>query len=236
MRDRADLGWFWVLPSKPERIEMTFYLRKEWIDQVNGIDQVLIHYATVPVGSKPDWDHDCQVREMYPERGNKRKRRAKVIKLPRSLKGAENYHLHYYFEIQGTRSRKSDEFIEEIISDDSYTFIDYEGQYTNICVYWSINGWGAPNYSSMFEDGTLLDNPLSSLHFYGHAHDADYIDQRYEYLRTLPLPHIYRGRVHGPRGSKVFFCFHIMRRGAPYGDDYDFWDNNDGLNYYRELK
>ena len=32
------------------------------------------------------------------------------------------------------------------------------------------------------------------------------------------------------------YSYHIMHRGAPAGDDYDFWDDNGGLNYYRELK
>jgi hypothetical protein len=213
---------------------MTFYLRKEWVDQVDGIEQVCINYAWAPVGDKPDWGNS-QVREMFAEWGGQRKHRAKVIKLPRSLNGSENYHLHYFFESKGAKPQTSDLFVEEIICDDSYSFVDYEGHYTNICVYWSINGWGAPNYSSMFEDGTRLDNPLSSLHFYGRAHDGLYVYQRYEYLHNLPLPHVFRGRVHGPRGTRVTFCYHIMRRGSPFGDDYDYWDNNNGLNYYREL-
>lgn len=214
---------------------MTFYLRKEWVDQVDGIEQVFIRYAWAPVGDKPDWENS-QVREMFPEWAGQRKRRAKVIKLPRSLNGSENYCLHYYFESKGVKSQTSDLFVEEIICDDTYSFVDYEGHYTNICVYWSLNGWGAPNYSSMFEDGTRLDNPLSSLHFYGRAHDGLYVYQRYEYLRNLPRPHVFRGRVHGPRGARVTFCYHIMRRGSPFGDDYDYWDNNNGLNYYRELR
>ena len=116
---------------------MTFYLRKEWIDQVDGIDQVWIHYAVMPLNDRPDWENAGQVREMYPEKGNQRKFRAKVIKLPRSLNGSENYQLQYYFEIKGRRSWKTDPFIEEIICDDSLTFIDHRGEYTNICVYWS---------------------------------------------------------------------------------------------------
>ena len=35
------------------------------------------------------------------------------------------------------------------------------------------------------------------------ANDGVYVYQRYEYLLTLPLPLVYHGRVHGPRGSRV---------------------------------
>lgn len=214
---------------------MSFYLRKEWIDQVDGIEHVTIHYTAAPLNSPPDWRRNIQTREMIPEEGQSQKRRAKVIKLPRQLNGQENYHLHYFFQVKGLCEWTSETFVEEIVADGSYTFIDYEGCYTNICVYWSINGWGAHNYSTMFEDGTDLDHPLSSLHFYGRAHDGIYIFERFKWLQSIALPHIYRGKVHGPRGSRVDYCFHIMCRGSPSGD-YDFWDNNEGLNYWQELR
>ena len=215
---------------------MSFYLRKEWVDQEDGISHVLIHYTCVPLGRRPDWGRNTQTRELHPEMGGSRKRRAKVIKLPRQIDGAENYKLCYYYHVQGAREWDTPCFVEEIVADSSYTFVDYWGHYTNICVYWSINGWGAPNYSAMFEDGTGLEHPLSSLHYYGRAHDGIYVYERFRRLQTLPLPHVYRGKVHGPRGSRVEFCFHIVRTGSPNGDDYDFWDNNEGLNYWRELQ
>jgi hypothetical protein len=215
---------------------MSFYLRKEWIDQVDGIEQVFIHYAVAPRFSTPDWSKGLQSRELAPEAGTNRKRRSKVIKLPRQLEGSENYHLGYFFEVRGRRNWITETFVEEIISDGSYTFIDYTGDYTNICIYWSINGWGAYNYSTMFEDGTDLNHPLSSLHFYGRAYDGIYTVDRFNRLKEIPLPHVYRGKVHGPRGSRVDLCFHIMRRGSPDGGDYDFWDNNEGLNYFKELQ
>lgn len=214
---------------------MSFYLRKEWVDQVDGTEGVFIHYTCVPLGVQPDWKHNVQTRELLPERGYNRKLRAKVIRLPRALNGQENYYLHYYFDVRGPCRKESERFCEEIVSDDTFTFVDYDGNYTNICVYWSINGWGAPNYSSMFEEGTGLDHHLCSLHFYGRAHDGVYVYERFKWLQSLPRPYIYHGKVHGPRGARVDFCYHIMRRGAPLSDEYDFWDNNEGLNYWKEL-
>jgi hypothetical protein len=216
---------------------MSFYLRKEWIDQEDGIQDVSICYAISPVSCEPDWEHDLQERLLRPECGERRKRRSKVIKLPRSFEDQENYLLHYYFQyLQHGQHCQTPVYIDEFNADNTITFIDYWGCYTNICVYWSINGWGAPNYSTMFMPQIRLDHPLSAIHFYGRAYDGIYIYQRYEYLRTFPLPHIYYGRVHGPRGARVEYCYHIMRRGSPFGDDFDFWDNNDGLNYFMEIK
>ncbi|HEX8144562.1 MAG TPA: hypothetical protein VF553_18485 [Pyrinomonadaceae bacterium] len=215
---------------------MSFYLRKEWIDVEDGIERVLIHYTFAHRGEGPDWERNRETREMYPEWGWNRKRRAKVVLMGRDLDGEEIYNFHYKFEVIGARARVTEPYVEEIVSDGSLTFIDYAGHYTNICLYWSVNGWGAYNYSTMFEDGTGLDHPLSSLRFYGHAHDPEFLRGRYEMLRNMPLPHVYRGKIHAPRGSRVDFCFHIMRRGDPEGRDYDFWDNNEGLNYRREIR
>jgi hypothetical protein len=217
---------------------MSFYLRKEWVDQRDGIEKVSIHYAVTQLAQQPHWKEQGQVRELIPEWGHRRKRRAKVIKLPRNLDGKENYLLHYYFRTVDWDGKtcETEPFVEEIVCNDTFTFVDHWGCYTNICLYWSINSWGAFNYSSMFEDGTRLDHPLSSLHYYGHAHDGWYIYERYEYLRSLPLPHIFRGRAHGPKGARVDYCFHIARVGSPFGDDWDFWDNNEGLNYFTVLK
>ena len=215
---------------------MSFYLRKEWIEQVDDIERVFIRYAVAPLGALPAWDNSSQSREMYPESNGGRKRRAKVIKLPRNLQGLEHYNFHYKFQVWGAHEWETQTYAEEIVSDDHIKFVDHTGQYTNICVYWSLNGWGAANYSTMFEDGTSLDHELSSLHLYGRAHDGAFIYQRYAMLQAMPLPHIYRGKVHGPRGSRVDFCFHIMRRGSPDGHDYDFWDNNEGLNYSLDIR
>ena len=216
---------------------MSFYLHKEWIDQEDGIEHVFIHYAVSLLGAMPDWSRNAQTRELIPEGECNRKRRGKVIKLPRQLDGQENYHLHYFFRVdKGFRELTTKVFVEEIVADGSLTFIDYGGHYTNVCLYWSINGWRAPNYSTMFEDGTSLDHPLSSLHFYGRAHDGTYVYERFKWLQSISPPHIYRGKVHGPRSARVAHCYHIMRRGSPLGDDYNFWDNNDGLNYWRELR
>jgi len=214
---------------------MNFYLCREWVDQEDGIDRVFIEYAVTPVAAEADWQRSAQTRELIPTHGQSRKRRAKVIKLPRQLDGQENYLLHYRFHILGSRERSSEIFVEEIVSDDTFTFIDYWGQYTNICIYWSIDGWEAPNYSPMSEDGTGLDHPLNSLHFYGRVHDGVFIYERYKRLQSLALPRIYRGRVYGPRRHRVHYCYHIVRTGSPSGDDYEFWDNNQGLNYWKDL-
>ena len=216
---------------------MSFYLRKEWIDQEDGIENVFIHYAAVTLGEQPDWRRYGETREMIAEWGHNRHRRAKVLKLPVGLMIQENYHLHYYFSVnKGSHTQTTETFVDEIIADGSFTFMDYEGYYTNICVYWSIDGWGAPNYSAMFVDGIGIDHPLSSLHFYGRSHDWEYLSGRFNLLKSIPLPHAYRGRVHGPRGSRVDYAYHILCKGSPSGNDFAFWDNNEGLNYWRELR
>lgn len=215
---------------------MSFYLRKEWVDVEDGIETVLLHYTMAHLGQAPDWERKTETREMFPEWGWNRKRRSKVIWLGRDLDGKEQYNLHYKFQVIGARPRETEVYVEEIVADGSLTFVDHVGDYTNVCLYWSVNGWGAYNYSTMFEAGVEYDHPFSSLRFYRHAHDPEFLRGRYEMLRGMPLPHVFHGKVHAPRGSRVNFCFHIMRRGDPYGRDYDFWDNNEGLNYWRDIR
>ena len=211
---------------------MSFYLRKEWIDLDENVKNVHIYYTVTNLNENPIWEN-AQKREMFIEPGGEPKVRSKVIKLPRNLNGEENYLLYYYFEIFTTNDivQQSKVFVEEVISDDSFTYIDYDGNFTNICLYWSINGWHAPNYSAMFIDGIALDNPFSSLHFYKRSNDYEYLWGRSQLLKSIPLPHIFRGRVHGPKNSRSDYCYHIVSKTVDH--DYGFWDNNNGWNFYK---
>jgi predicted alpha/beta superfamily hydrolase len=205
-------------------------LQKEWVDQQDAIERVALRYA-ISLRDETPCPASFREVEMIPEEGGARNRRVRVLELPRRFQGQERYFLHHHFRFMsaGGREEQSDSFCEEIVADESFTFVDYEGAYTNICIHWSIDGWGAPNYSAMFVDGISLDHPLSSLHLYRRSQDREYIEGRFRLLQSMPLPHVFRGKVHGPRGAQVNYCYHIVANRPD--ESFAFWDNNAGLDY-----
>jgi hypothetical protein len=54
----------------------------------------------------------------------------------------------------------------------------------------------------------------------------------YELIQTVPLPRRFVGRVSGPRGGTVQYCYQLLRSNAPTeGDEFVHWDNNQNRNY-----
>ncbi len=61
---------------------MSFRLRKEWIDQEDGIQSVHLHYGISPLGEEASQSTSPEI-ELIPEQGHERRRRANVIESPR---------------------------------------------------------------------------------------------------------------------------------------------------------
>ena len=176
---------------------------------------------------------------MIAEWGHNRHRRAKVLKLPRRLNGAGELPPPLLFSSvnKGSHTQTTE------------TFVEIESLLTTRLPSWIMRGT-TPTFASIGVStdgeppitrqcswmGIGIDHPLSSLHFYGRSHDWEYLSGRFNLLKSIPLPHAYRGRVHGPQGLRVDYAYHILCKGSPSGNDFAFWDNNEGLNYWRELR
>jgi hypothetical protein len=194
---------------------LSWYLQKEWVDQDDGIDMVLIHYTWTPFGRDPDWN----MHEWRPlgDGGGYPRRRTKVLTLPREVWDdswggpAREYAFHHYFEVfQSGHRWTTDTFTEEIVCRD-LEFVDEQGLITNICIHWAVDDWTAPVFSPMEDPRFPGDSEFTSVRYYGYQDKARYHEAKFWMLDQLPLPHRWRASMWGPRGSKLLQQYHIGR-------------------------
>jgi hypothetical protein len=196
-----------------------FGLRKTWVDPGPGIALVQAHYACSPTGSPPDWEQAEQV-VLAPAGGA---RRAAVLELPRADDG---YSLHHFFFVVGAAGRTTSGVFSEDIVARELAFTDAEGAYTSVGFVWSAADEGVPNYTSGAMDGLPFETSGES------PSDGDV----YEFVRAQPLPHVFRGRVWGVRGTTVRYGYHLLSQGLPDpAGDTEKWDDNGGHGWTIEL-
>ncbi|WP_250008202.1 hypothetical protein [Actinoplanes sp. M2I2] len=196
-----------------------FGLRKNWLDPVPGIAMVQAHYTWSPRDAVPDWTEAEQV-VLAPE-GDRL--RTAVLEVPR-LDSA--FVLHHFFFVVGADDRAaSPVFTEDIVSAE-VAYEDTGGDLTSVGLVWSEVELAAPNYTSTAMDGLPFETPG----------DAPGDGNLYEFVRAQPLPHTFRGRVWGVRGTRVRYGFHLIRNGRPDpAGDSESWDDNDGRGWVVEL-
>ncbi|MCO8275111.1 hypothetical protein M1L60_31480 [Actinoplanes sp. TRM 88003] len=188
-----------------------FGLRKTWLDPGPGIALVQAHYTWSDPGAAPDWADAEQV-VLAPEDGPLR---AAVLEVPRL---AGDFQLHHFFFVVGADDRAaSPVFTEDIVSTE-VTCTDATGDLTAAGLVWSSDG-APPNYTSTVMDGL----PFETLG------DAPGEGSLYEFVRAQPLPHVFRGRVWGVRGTSIRYALHLIRHGRPDpAQDGESWDDNGG--------
>jgi hypothetical protein len=162
------------------QVRPCFLLKKDWRDAEPGIELVEIRYACAPSGKPPEWRRDEQSRVLVPQGDDPLPYRRCVIALPCGLGKARAYVLHYYFlAIQHGRQRTLPVIEEEIVSRE-VSCRDERGRYHSVGVQWSVGDAVAPNYTP------LVAEPLAS-----------------------GAGHLFRGQLWGPRGSTVYYVFHL---------------------------
>src|SRR5437660_1397610 len=132
---------------------MWFYLKKIFVDQEPGIEQVNIHYTWTPPGRPPDWGSHRETRAMprggvylkgvgeRVELGDDGVRR-KILRLPNAVmeNGSvhEHYTFHHYFEFfQHGHQYHTQLYSEDIVAKE-IEYVDYVGNLGGMCIYWSI--------------------------------------------------------------------------------------------------
>jgi hypothetical protein len=198
-----------------------FGVRKTWLDPGPGIAMVQVHYTTSPAGAAPDWADAEQV-VLAPQGGP---RRSAVLEVPR----AAEHSLHHFFFVVGAHDRSATAvFTEEIVARE-VVYEDPAGTYTAVGVVWSALDDDVPNYTSMVMDGL----PFASI---GVATGFPEDGSVYEFVRAQPLPHVFRGRVWGVRGSRIRYGYHLIRHGQPDpAANTERWDDNGGAGWIVEL-
>lgn len=196
-----------------------FGLRKSWLDPGPGIAMVQAHYTWSPREAAPDWTDAEQV--VLAPRGDRL--RTAVLEVPRLDSG---FALHHFFFVVGADDRAaSPVFTEDIVSAE-VTYEDPVGDLTAVGLVWSEVDPSVPNYTSTVMDGlpfeTMGDTPEEG--------------SLYEFVRAQPLPHVFRGRVWGLRGTRLRYGHHLIRHGRPDpAGDSESWDDNGGAGWIVEL-
>jgi hypothetical protein len=214
-----------VVEARRAETEQLFGLRKTWFDPAPGIEMVQLHFAWTLPGQEPDWDAaDSCV--MTPDDASPRLRTA-VIEAPRHQNGSREYLLHHFFYVvRGTEWVSSPVFTEEIVTRE-ITYTDEDGRWTHVGLAWGVSPGdptlAAPNYTAAAMDGLAFEDAGA-----GAPPEPAPV---YEFVRAQPLPHVFRGLVWGPRGSDLRYVVHLVRTGAPDGEDAEVWDDNGGTGW-----
>jgi hypothetical protein len=209
-----------------------FQMTKVWVDPNDRVDSVEIRYTWSPIGTPPDFANGRDEAEvMQVVLGTNPRVRQAVIEIPRFLEGKDNYLLHYHFGGGGEHHEGFTQIYTEEIVSTEVEYIDHEGQLTEVRVLWSVGGWAAPNWTQARLDGLPVQIPLNAP-----GHDAEgegLADEAiYELVQTVPLPRRFVGRVWGPRGGTIEYCFQLLRSNTPIeGDEFVHWDNNQNKNF-----
>lgn len=206
---------------------MTWYLTKDWVDPDDGVEAVQIHYMWTPATEGPYFDGTHQVRWLNDLGGHPR-RRAKVLPMPREIwkDGGWNddgFALHHHFEVFGPHGQwTTDTFTEEIVARD-LEFVDDHGTITNICIYWAVGDWTAPTYSPMEDPRFAFESDFTSVRYYGYEDKARYNATKAEMLGQIDLPHRWRARMWGPRGSTLVQQYHVGHMHPEHERSEAFW-------------
>jgi hypothetical protein len=199
-----------------------FALRKTWIDPGPGIAMVQIHYTASPAGAAPDWS-DAEEIVLARQDGPMR---AAVIEVPRTVGGETEFSLHHFFFVVGPDSRTATPVFTEDIVAREVTYSDAGGDWTAVGLVWSVADEDVPNYTSTVMDGLAFESMGSS------PSDGSV----YEFVRAQPLPHVFRGKVWGVRGTRIRYGYHLVRQGLPDPDgNTETWDDNAGQGWTVDL-
>ena len=208
-----------------------FQLTKIWIDPHANVDSVEIRYTWAPTGASPTWVGNSEAEVMTVIPGSNPRTRRAVLEIPRYVDGKDSYSLHYQFGGGGEHHEGFSRIYTEEILSREVEYVDREGRITEVRMLWTPGDWGAPNWTQAQLEGLPLridkDTP-------GHDAEGEGIIEEaiYELVQTVPLPRRFVGKVWGPRGSTIEYCFQLLRTNAPMpGDEFERWDNREGKNY-----
>jgi hypothetical protein len=205
----------------------TFTLAKEWLDPVDGIEMVEVRYCWGPPGAEPVWDGREQSQVAAPQDDGRPARRVATLELPRPDGDAE-YLLHHFFFVVRQGARATTPVFTERIAGAPVGCDDPAGDYTHVGVVWQVGDSPERNYATLALDGL----PLPA----GAGPEFGTYGSIFEFVRAVPLPHHFSGRVWGVVGQPVRYVLHLVRSGSPDpAQDFERWDDNDGAGYWSRI-
>jgi len=208
-----------------------FYLRKEWQDPEEGIETVVFHWATTNVDQEPKWKRAHPTTVMLPQPTSlPRLRSCSVWVVPPfsrtrflSVGSSEEriFLFHSFCEVVQRGRTWNTEPTRQEIRAEQITYSDPSGDYTQACLYYSLDGLTHVNRVPMFLEGLPSKyQRLASLPEQ-QAGDAEYKAwaKRSHFVTRLPVPHVFRGQLWGPVGTRALYSIYARREGLnPFTD------------------
>jgi hypothetical protein len=211
-----------------------FVLKKDWYDFAPDIDLVEIHFTWTSWGEKPNWGRVEETRTLRVAPATSPTYRFCGIEIPRKVEGSERYDLHHFFVcVQGGREQVSPTYTEEIASQE-ITYEDWQGEYTLVGIRWAVGDCSFANYTLLELDGLGLELPQYQNPYIWEKTESSGLEfpQIYELVKSRSLPHVFRGKVHGPRGSLVQYHFHLLTLAGPAAEGgREVWNTNNKRNW-----
>jgi len=220
-----------------------FLLSKEWQDQEDGIEMVILHWASTLIGRKPRWKRGSQAAMMIPQPSTAPvlRRCSMWITPPFSRKQAwggegenqrEGFLLYSFFECVQRGRTWSTEVSNQEIRAVTISHADPSSACSSAFLYYSLDEFKTVNRVPMLLEGLpaydqsfpVLPDSMPS------KKDVIVRTQRYdELIARLPTPHTFHARLWGPKGNRVLYAVYFSRQGAynPFSDG-GFWLLNDG--------
>jgi len=210
-----------------------FFLGKEWQDPEDGIEMVILHWTSTPLGREPNWTRAEQAIMMIPQPATSPVvRRCSIWVISPSSRGrlltlepqekAGGFLLHYFFEvIQGGRTWSTEAFSQEIRAV-TITHTDPSSECTHAFLCYSLDELENINRVPMLLEGLPAEYQFPPALPEDTLSDKDYIARakRYELIAHLPLPHTFYGQLWGPKDARALYAVYFSRQGAynPFSD------------------
>ena len=203
-----------------------FFLRQEWRDAEEGVETVLLHWATTRLGQEPNWRRSHNTTVMLPQAGTNPVLRVCPVWVsppfsPQQLLATESpeslrFLLHSFGEVIQRGRLWSTEATHQEIRATPVTHRDDSGEYTQAFLFYSLDGFVHLNRLPMRLEGLPLRNQRMLSLPEHRPHEKEYRTwaRRDEFVARLPLPHIFHGRIWGPVGARAVYSIYMQRQGA----------------------
>ena len=218
-----------------------FYLRKEWQDSEEGIETVVLHWITTRVEQEPNWKRAHATTVMLPQPPSLPILRScsvwvvspfsRTRFLNAESPEERSFLLHSFYEVIQRGRTWSTEPTQQEIRAEQIIHTDLSGDYTQASLYYSLDGLAHVNRVPMFLEGVPLKyQRLLSLPE-RQVGDAEYKAwaKRSHFVARLSVPHIFRGQLWGPVGTRALYAIYLRREGLNPFADGGFWLLRDGI-------
>ena len=201
-----------------------FFLRKEWREADDGVEMVVLHWATTRHDQQPNWRRAHPTTMMLAQPTTYPMIRSGSVWVAPPFTHAElstlrvesdaRFLLHTFCEVtQRGRTWSTDVTVQEIRAQ-TITHTDTVGEYTHACIYYGLDEQTYGNRVPMRVDGLAARYQGPPVLPDRSASDKDYRrdEQRTQRLAQLPPPHVFRGQIWGPVGARVLYSIYLRRQ------------------------